>query len=65
MICILGYISEGVIGQTILQKLEEIAHDLCRDFSITDVTVTNYKYYNQISNGILAGNVPVLRKSVL
>lgn len=34
------------------EKLEEIARDLCRDFSATDMTATNYKYYNQIRNGI-------------
>ena len=34
------------------EKLEEIARDLCRDFSSTDMTATNYKYYNQIRNGI-------------
>ena len=34
------------------RKLEEIARDLCRDFSATDMTATNYKYYNQIRNGI-------------
>jgi len=34
------------------EKLDAIAHDLCRDFSATDMTATNYKYYNQIRNGI-------------
>ena len=34
------------------EKLEEIARDLCRDHSATDMTATNYKYYNQIRNGI-------------
>ena len=34
------------------EKLEEIARDLCRDFSASDMTATNYKYYNQIRNGI-------------
>ena len=34
------------------EKLSEIARDLCRDFSSTDMTATNYKYYNQIRNGI-------------
>jgi len=33
-------------------KLTEIFKDLCRDFSATDMTATNYKYYNQIRNGI-------------
>ena len=33
-------------------KLAEIFKDLCRDFSATDMTATNYKYYNQIRNGI-------------
>lgn len=33
-------------------KLNEIARDLCRDFSSTDMTATNYKYYNQIRNGV-------------
>ena len=28
------------------EKLEDIARDLCRDFSATDMTATNYKYYN-------------------
>ncbi len=34
------------------EKLTEIFRDLCRDFSATDMTATNYKYYNQIRNGI-------------
>ncbi|MBR5160218.1 MAG: type I restriction endonuclease subunit R, partial [Thermoguttaceae bacterium] len=34
------------------EKLEEVARDLCRDFSATDIFATNYKYYNQIRNGI-------------
>ena len=34
------------------EKLEEIARDLCRDHTATDMTATNYKYYNQIRNGI-------------
>ncbi len=34
------------------EKPDEIARDLCRDFSATDMTATNYKYYNQIRNGI-------------
>ncbi|MBQ9880530.1 MAG: type I restriction endonuclease subunit R [Clostridia bacterium] len=34
------------------EKLAEIFRDLCRDFSATDMTATNYKYYNQIRNGI-------------
>lgn len=33
-------------------KLDEIARDLCRDYSSTDMTATNYKYYNQIRNGV-------------
>jgi len=34
------------------EKLAEIARDLCRDFSASDMTATNCKYYNQIRNGI-------------
>ncbi len=34
------------------EKLEEIARDLCRDFSSSDIIATNYKYYNQIRNGV-------------
>ena len=34
------------------EKLEEIFRDICRDFSSTDMTDTNYKHYNQIRNGI-------------
>lgn len=34
------------------EKLEEIARELCRDHSATDMTAANYKYYNQIRNGI-------------
>ena len=33
-------------------RLENIARDLCRDFTGTDMTATNYKYYNQIRNSI-------------
>ena len=33
-------------------KLEAIARDLCRDFTGTDMTATNYQYYNKIRNGI-------------
>ena len=41
-------LNPGIPGE----KLEEIAQDLCRDFSAADLTATNYKYYNQIRNGI-------------
>ena len=41
-------LNPGIPGE----KLEEIAKELCRDFSATDMTATNYKYYNQIRNGI-------------
>ena len=34
------------------EKLLEIAKDLCRDFSASDMTATNYKFFNQIRNGI-------------
>ena len=34
------------------EKLAEIARDLCRDLSASDMTATNCKYYNQIRNGI-------------
>ena len=34
------------------EKLDEIARELCRDFSATDMTATNYKYYNLIRNGV-------------
>ena len=34
------------------EKLDEVAKDLCRDFFGADVVATNYKYYNQIRNGI-------------
>ena len=34
------------------EKLDEIAKDLCRDFSGADLTATNYKYYNLIRNGV-------------
>ena len=34
------------------EKLDEIAKDLCRDFSGADPVATNYKYYNLIRNGI-------------
>jgi type I restriction enzyme R subunit len=34
------------------EKLEEIARELCRDHSASDMTAANYKYYNQIRNGI-------------
>ncbi len=34
------------------EKLAEIARDLCRDFSASDMTATNYLYYNQIRNNI-------------
>ena len=44
----LARLNPGIPGE----KLEEIARDLCRDFSATDMTATNYKYYNQIRNGI-------------
>lgn len=44
----LARLNPGIPGK----KLEEIARDLCRDFSATDMTATNYKYYNQIRNGI-------------
>ena len=37
------------------EKLAEIARDLCRDFSATDMTSTNYKYYNLIRNGVRIG----------
>ena len=33
-------------------KLDAIARDLCRDFTGTDMTATNYQYYNKIRNGI-------------
>ena len=34
------------------EKLDEIAKDLCRDFSGADLVATNYKYYNLIRNGV-------------
>ncbi|MBQ7208838.1 MAG: type I restriction endonuclease subunit R [Lentisphaeria bacterium] len=34
------------------EKLEEIARELCRDFSASDMTAVNYRYYNLIRNGI-------------
>ena len=34
------------------EKLDEIARELCRDFSASDITDVNYRYYNQIRNGI-------------
>ncbi|MBQ9189544.1 MAG: type I restriction endonuclease subunit R, partial [Clostridia bacterium] len=34
------------------EKLTEIEKDLNRDFSGADLVTTNYKYYNQIRNGI-------------
>ena len=34
------------------EKLEEIARDLCRDFSSSDLTDVNYRYYNLIRNGV-------------
>ena len=33
-------------------KLEAIARDLCRDFTGTDMTATNYQYYKKIRNGV-------------
>ena len=33
-------------------KLDAIARDLCRDFTGTDMTATNYQYYNKIRNGV-------------
>ena len=44
----LARLNPGIPGE----KLAEIFRDLCRDFSATDMTATNYKYYNQIRNGI-------------
>ena len=34
------------------EKLDGVYKDLCRDFSSTDMTATNYKYYNQIRNSV-------------
>ncbi len=34
------------------EKLNELSRDLCRDFTGLDMTDVNYKYYNQIRNGI-------------
>ena len=34
------------------EKLEEIARELCRDHSASDMTAANYKFYNQIRNNI-------------
>ena len=34
------------------EKLEEVARDLCRDFSASDMIATNYNYYSQIRNRI-------------
>ena len=34
------------------EKLEEVARELCRDFSASDMTAVNYRYYNLIRNGI-------------
>ena len=34
------------------EKLSDVAKELCRDFSATDITASNYKCYNQIRNGI-------------
>lgn len=33
-------------------KIDTAVKDLCRDFTGTDMTATNYKLYNQIRNGI-------------
>ena len=33
-------------------KLDAIARDLCRDFTGTDMTSTNYQYYKKIRNGV-------------
>ena len=33
-------------------KLDAIARDLCRDFTGTDMTATNYQYYSKIRNGV-------------
>lgn len=40
------------------EKLEDVAKELCRDFSASDITAVNYKYYNLIRNGI---KIDVLR----
>ncbi len=34
------------------EKLTEIAREFCRDFSASDMTDVNYRYYNLIRNGI-------------
>ena len=34
------------------EKLESITKNLCRDFTGTDITATNYQNYNKIRNGI-------------
>ncbi len=34
------------------EKLESITKNLCRDFTGTDITSTNYQNYNKIRNGI-------------
>jgi len=33
-------------------KIEAVCKDLCRDFTGTDMTSTNYRLYNQMRNGV-------------
>ena len=33
-------------------KLDELAHELARDYSATDMTATNYTLYNKLRNGV-------------
>lgn len=35
-----------------MDKLDAVRKELCRDFTGTDMTATNYKLYNQLRNGI-------------
>ena len=42
-----------------VDKIDSAVKDLCRDYTGTDMTATNYKLYNQIRNGI---KVTVRRK---
>lgn len=35
-----------------VDKLDAVRKELCRDFTGTDMTATNYKLYNQLRNGI-------------
>jgi len=34
------------------EQLEEVARELCRDWSAGDMTAVNYRFYNQIRNGV-------------